>query len=140
MDERVYKQAMYQSFFEELGSIEKNAMIQKEALNVGQIADAGKAAWGAVKGFGGRALSGARELGREGVGGVRRSFTEGALKAPAEAGAIASTLSGAGNVLGTDAGKALAVGAGGLAAGGAGLTGLGYMAGRGRRPLPQPLR
>lgn len=144
-DDRATQHAFYESFFEELESIEKNAMLNKEAINLGGLrAGAGKAL-DFAKQHGGKAIDtlkrGVGELRDKGLGGVRRTFTTGALEAPDAAGVGQTMLSGAGKVLDTDAGKALAAGGGAaLAAGGAGLAGAGYLAGRGRRQPPQPTR
>lgn len=144
-EDRATQHAFYESFFGELEAIEKNAMLQKEALNMGSISAGANKAIDFAKTHGGKVVDtlkkGVGELKDKGLGGVRRTFTEGALEAPNKAGVGQTMLSGVGKALDTDAGKTLAMAGGaGVAAGGAGLAGAGYMAGRGRRQPPQPTR
>ena len=115
-------------------------MIQKEA-GIGQAAGS---AWKAVKGFGGRALAGAQQIGEGGLKPIKGVGEQMAGRfeelSGAGVGKSRAALEALRTGAGTNVGGALAAGAGGLAAGGAGLTGLGYMAGRGRRLPPPPPR
>jgi len=141
MDDRDYRLAMYQSFFDELASIEKNAMLQKEAVG----------GWGAVTG----ALGKARKFIGEGVGQWRKTGLGGGLQtlretgqraagaAPEGAGmfqraghALFGSKGGAPGILQTQMGQTAAAGLG--AAGlGAGALGGGALALRGMRGQQQ---
>ena len=140
--DREHRLIMYQSLFNELESIEKNAMLRKEALmpnaaigianRAAGVADKVMGAGSKIRGFGSQALEGAKQIREQGIGnalsGVKKTFTEGAIKPGA--GIADQWIGGARNVMGTDVGKALAVGAGGAGALGAGALGAGALASR----------
>lgn len=105
----------YEAFFDELGCIEKRAMLEKAALNptlraIGQFA---RRPWQTTKSLGRIARHGYKEGVGEGVRGVG-SGVAGAAKRLWKA----------------PAGKVALVGGGALAAGALGTGGLGYMHGR----------
>ena len=140
--DREYRLAMYQSLFKELESIEKNAMLRKEAFipnaaigianRAAGMADKVVGAGSKIRGFGSQALAGAKQMREQGIGntlgGLKKTFTEGAIVPGAGIGQ--QWLGGARNVMGTDAGKALAVG--GAGALGVGALGAGALANRGQ--------
>jgi hypothetical protein len=107
-----YEQAMYRAFFDEMSSIEKNAMFSKiSAAPVGFFKQLARGARGIVRNpaAAGTAMS--------------KGWAGGLASAPAEAGKLGKAWSGLKGVAATQPGKAALVG-GGTALAGAG--GLGY--------------
>ena len=94
MNDREYRLTMYKSLFEELESIEKNAMLQKEAFIPGAAVGFANRAVGAmnrlsgvgqsIKGFGSRALQGAKDIRSQGLretgSKLRDAFETGAIR------------------------------------------------------------
>lgn len=125
MDDQLYKEAMYVGFFDELGLLEKQQLLEKNA-RVGLLRQIG---------------SGFSRIGRRGVGGtatrLEKAYRTGAGRAgnlmdpKAKFQGARKALGGIGSVMRTREGKALAAaGLGGAAAvGGAGMA-AGYGAGR----------
>ena len=114
MDE--YDQIMYQSFFDEMSEIEKNAMLSKISA--------------APVGFLKQLVRGARGIARNPAAAgtaMSKGWQSGLAAAPAEAGKLGKAWSGLKGVAATQPGKAALVG-GGAALTGAG--GLGYALGR----------
>lgn len=112
-----FDQIMYESFFDELGRLEKVGMLNKFAAPAGFF----RQLWG-----------GARQLVKNpAVSGshLSRAWGRGVAKAAPDAGEWSKAWSGLKGVMGTAQGKALATGAGATATG---LGGAGYLLGRNR--------
>lgn len=99
MDDREYRLVMYQSFFDELGSIEKNAMLQKEST-IG---------WGRV----GSALGKAKDFVTQGVNQWRQTGLKGGLQTLKETGQRAAATAPEGTGTMGRVGRALFGGEGG---------------------------
>lgn len=119
MNDELYKEAMYQGFFDELSKLERQQLLEKQAAGIfRQIA------------------GGFRRIGKKGVGAtanrLERAYKSGAGRAGNQgAGGFGRAMGGVRSVLRTREGKALATaGLGGAAAiGGAGMA-AGYGMGR----------
>lgn len=124
MDDREYRLAMYQSFFEELESIEKRAMLQKEAVGWGNVAGAlGKAKKFVGEGLGqwkktglGGGLKQLKEVGQRAAGGAPEG-----TGVVGRAGRALFGGEGAPGILQTQMGQTAAAGLGAAGAGAAGL-------------------
>jgi len=119
MDQDMYKKAMYSGFFDELGQLEKQAMLEKQAVSIGTIGKGFKKLWKDPK----KAWESAKHTFRVGADRAARGGP-GAQGPIAPAKSVGDHLrrawGGASNVARTPVGQAALVGGGGLAAVGGG--------------------